>query len=141
MSERVVSKPADGLWFPAISCAIAISDVPGNWAGDRVIAHFPSASAMPRPSSVVLFLMMTVLPTSAVPLTTVPSGTKTVGAAGGAVSTVIKIGADGPTELPAGSVAPIVSECPFSASSGNVTLQVPFAPTVVVAMGVAPPLS
>ena len=127
--ESGTSKVVVGLALPAASVANSVSVAGSSWAGERAMEKMPPVATpvpmiLPPESRTV-----TVVPSSAVPVSGVPSAAMVilVGVAGSSVSTVTLRSPELAEVFPAASLAATEKVCGPSASAGSaVQDHVPF---------------
>ena len=122
--------------MPAASSATALITVPLASGVPGVKVQLPLPSAVVSPIGLPLpSVRITLAPTSAVPVITLPLLALITGVAGATVSTVVLAG---PLVLPAGSWATALTTVPLASGVPGVKLQLPLPSAVTCPIGLPP---
>ncbi len=128
---------AGGLLLPAASLATTLTTVPSGNGVDGVKDQLPLASAVVWPIGLPLpSVRVTLLPGSAVPLSSLPLLGSTTGAFGATPSTVMEVAG---LLLPAASLATTLTTVPSGSWLPGVKLQLPLASALVWPIGLPLP--
>ncbi len=128
---------AGGLLLPAASLATTLTTVPSGNGVDGVKDQLPLASAVVWPIGLPLpSVRVTLLPGSAVPLSSLPLLGSTTGALGATPSTVMEVAG---LLLPAASLATTLTTVPSGSWLPGVKLQLPLASVLVWPIGLPLP--
>ncbi|CRO76830.1 hypothetical protein PAERUG_P52_2_London_26_VIM_2_02_13_03997 [Pseudomonas aeruginosa] len=128
---------AGGLLLPAASLATTLTTVPSGNGVDGVKDQLPLASAVVWPIGLPLpSVRVTLLPGSAVPLSSLPLLGSTTGALGATPSTVMEVAG---LLLPAASLATTLTTVPSGSWLPGVKLQLPLASALVWPIGLPLP--
>ncbi len=128
---------AGGLLLPAASLATTLTTVPSGSGVDGVKDQLPLASAVVWPIGLPLpSVRVTLLPGSAVPLSSLPLLGSTTGAFGATPSTVMEVAG---LLLPAASLATTLTTVPSGSWLPGVKLQLPLASALVWPIGLPLP--
>ncbi len=129
---------AGGLLLPAASLATTLTTVPSGNGVDGVKDQLPLASAVVWPIGLPLpSVRVTLLPGSAVPLSSLPLLGSTTGAFGATPSTVMEVAG---LLLPDGSVTITVTVSPLVSGGFSGAVKLPLASAITVTSGLPSPL-
>ena len=126
---------AGPLALPASSVAVAVRSAPSSWTGSSGVVKLPSSSTSAEPiTSPLPSVMVTVLPGSPVPVSSLPSVASSTGASGAMVS--LTLSAVKLLSLPASSVTVRVAvSSPSARSDKSWPATVSVVPSTVISAG------